>query len=88
MAVFCVISWFKLRKSEPNAKRPYTCKVITGIICAIFCAIVTISTIYSSLTQGILFYIAIGFFALAIVYYFLVCNKRKGSFIVESADDD
>lgn len=88
MAVFCVISWFKLRKSEPNAKRPYACKVVTGIICAIFCAIVTISTIYSSLTQGVLFYIAIGFFALAILYYFLVCNKRKGSFIVESADDN
>jgi hypothetical protein len=49
---------------------------------------VTISTIYSSVTQGVLFYIALAFFALAILYYVLVCKKREGSFIVESTDQE
>ena len=32
MALCCFASWLKLRKSEPNMARPYTCKTWIGVL--------------------------------------------------------
>jgi ethanolamine permease len=86
MALCCFASWLKLRKSEPNMKRPYTCKMWIGITGIPFCIIVAFCSLYSAVTAGLLFYFAVAFFVIAIAFYLIVCKNKNGTFLVEPED--
>jgi ethanolamine permease len=86
MALCCFASWIKLTKSQPDMPRPYVCKKWIGYLGIPFCLIVAFCSLYSAVTSGLLFYFAVGFFAIAIIYYASVCRKKNGTFLVEPED--
>ena len=86
MALCCFASWIKLSKSNPDMHRPYVCKKWIGYLGIPFCLIVAFCSLYSAVTSGLLFYFAVGFFAIAIIYYATVCRKKNGTFLVEPED--
>ena len=86
MALCCFASWIKLGSSEPDMPRPYKCKKWIGILGIPFCIIVALCSIYSAVTAGLLFYFAVAFFVIAIVYYIVVCKSKNGTFLVEPED--
>ena len=51
-----------------------------------FCLIVAFCSLYSAVTAGTLFYIAVAFFVIAMLYYAAVCKKKNGTFLVEPED--
>ena len=86
MALCCFASWIKLRKSQPKMTRPYTCATWIGYIGIPFCLIVAFCSLYGAVTSGLLFYIAVAFFVLAMIYYAMVCKSKNGTFLVEPED--
>lgn len=86
MALCCFISWIKLAKSQPDMPRPYKCPKWLGYIGIPFCLIVAFCSLYSAVTAGVLFYIAVAFFVIAMIYYAAVCRKKNGTFLVEPED--
>lgn len=86
MALCCFASWIKLSKSEPNMTRPYKCKKWIGYLGIPFCLIVAFCSLYGAVTAGLLFYFAVAFFVLAIIYYIIVCKNKNGTFLVEPED--
>lgn len=87
MGAFCCVSWLKLRKSDPDAYRPYKCKYITGVIGSVFCIIITVSSLYSALSAGIMAILGIVFYVLVIGYYAAFCRKNDGTFLVEAVEE-
>lgn len=83
MALCCFASWVKLQKSQPEMERPYVCHRWIGYLGIPFCLIVAFCSLYSAVTAGTLFYFAVGFFVLAILYYLLSCRHKDGTFLVE-----
>jgi ethanolamine permease len=86
MALCCFASWIKLAKAQPDMPRPYKCPKWLGYLGVPFCLIVAFCSLYSAVTAGTLFYIAVAFFVLAIIYYAAVCRKKNGTFLVEPED--
>lgn len=86
MALCCFISWIKLAKDQPDMPRPYKCPRWLGYIGIPFCLIVAFCSLYSAVTAGTLFYIAVAFFVIAMLYYAAVCKKKNGTFLVEPED--
>lgn len=86
MALCCFISWIKLAKDQPDMPRPYKCPRWLGYIGIPFCLIVAFCSLYSAVTAGTLFYIAVAFFVVAMIYYAAVCKKKNGTFLVEPED--
>ena len=86
MALCCFISWIKLAKDQPDMPRPYKCPRWLGYIGIPFCLIVAFCSLYSAVTAGTLFYIAVAFFVIAMIYYAAVCKKKNGTFLVEPED--
>ena len=66
--------------------RPYTCATWIGYIGIPFCLIVAFCSLYGAVTSGLLFYIAVAFFVLAMIYYAMVCKSKNGTFLVEPED--
>ncbi len=60
--------------------RPYKCPRWLGYIGIPFCLIVAFCSLYSAVTAGTLFYIAVAFFVIAMLYYAAVCKKKNGTF--------
>ena len=86
MALCCFISWIKLAKDQPDMPRPYKCPRWLGYIGIPFCLIVAFCSLYSAVTAGTLFYIAVAIFVIAMLYYAAVCKKKNGTFLVEPED--
>lgn len=73
-------------KDQPDMPRPYKCPRWLGYIGIPFCLIVAFCSLYSAVTAGTLFYIAVAFFVIAMIYYAAVCKKKNGTFLVEPED--
>ncbi len=58
---------------------PYKCPRWLGYIGIPFCLIVAFCSLYSAVTAGTLFYIAVAFFVIAMLYYAAVCKKKNGT---------
>ena len=86
MALAASSPGIKLAKDQPDMPRPYKCPRWLGYIGIPFCLIVAFCSLYSAVTAGTLFYIAVAFFVIAMLYYAAVCKKKNGTFLVEPED--